>query len=451
MKTPIRFGLAALALAVAQISHGGTLQQIYQQALDSDPQLKAAQAVFNADREIKQQGRSALLPNIGLSADTTYTDIKPNGIPDGNSHGYQLSLNQAVFRAEEWFNFQAGKTLAKKAEVEFSRSQQALIRRTVEAYLDVLQAQTNFATSQAVEAAVKRRLDQVQAQFDVGLIAITDVEEARASHDSARVSRILAQGQLDKSFEAIDRLTGQNWEQLDELSKNFPIESLAPAKFQPWIDKALESNLALQVARLDVDSAEQSRKATRSRHLPTVDLVAGYGTDRGARSLHPTNGNQDTAFVGLNFNLPLYQGGRTSSQVREASSRWDAAIQLREDAQRGVVQSTRSLFRDLMTDVESVSARKQSIVSNETALEATAAGYSVGTRNIVDVLQAERALYTAIQDYQNARYSYVRNMLRFKESVGTLNPDDIQQLDQWMVAPGTEPPLYQKKDPQAKS
>ena len=445
MKTPIRFGLAALSLAVAQASWGGTLQQVYEQALQSDPQLKAAQAVFNADREAENQGRSTLLPNIGLSADTTYSDIKPNGIPDGNSHGYKLSLSQPVFRAEEWFNFQAGKTLAQRAEIEFSRSQQALIQRTVEAYLDVLEAQTNEATAEAVEAAVKRRLDQVQAQFDVGLIAVTDVEEARASYDNARVSRILAQGQLDKSFEAIDRLTGENWQQLDELSNNFPVSTMEPMQAQPWVDKALAGNLGLKVASLDVTSAEQSRKATRSRHLPTVDFVASYGTDRGARSLHPTNGNQDTGAVGLQFNLPLYQGGRTSSQVREASARWDAALQSREDNQRSVVQSTRSLLRDLMTDVESVAARKQSIVSNETALEATSAGYSVGTRNIVDVLQAERSLYTAIQEYQNARYSYIRNMLRFKVSLGTLSPEDITELDRWMVAPGSEAPLYQKK------
>ncbi|MEH6471872.1 MAG: TolC family outer membrane protein [Halopseudomonas sp.] len=446
MKARFRFSLAALAVVVAQTSYAGALQEIYQQALDSDPQLKTAQAVFNADREVEEQGRSALLPSLQLSADTTYTESQPDTIPDGNSYGYQLDLSQAVFRAEEWFNFQAGKTLAKRAEVAFSSSQQFLIRRTVEVYLEVLRAQTVFATTQSVEAAVKRRLDQVQAQFDVGLIAITDVEESRASYDSARVARIIAQGELDKSFEGVDRLTGQNWTQLDKLSNRFPIQALAPAEFKPWVDKALDGNLQLQLAQLDVESAEQTRQATRSRHLPTIDLVAGYGTDHGARSLAPSRNDQDTGYVGLNLSLPLYLGGRTSSQVRETSSRWDAALQQREDIQRGVVQDTRSLYRDLMTDVESVAARKQSIVSTETALEAVSTGYSVGTRNIVDVLQAERALYTAIEDYQVARYLYVRNLLRFKESVGTLNPDDIQQLDQWMVKPGAEPPIYQKKE-----
>ncbi len=440
----IRLGLAVVAVIAAQGGFAGTLQQVYQQALASDPQLKAAQAVFRADRELMIQSRSALLPDLSVSAFTRYSDINSDVDRAGNSNGYQLSLTQPLFRAEQWFDFKAGQALAQRAEVEFNRSQQLLIRRTVEAYLDVLQAQTGFTTSQTVEAAVKRRLDQVQAQFDVGLIAVTDVEEAQAGYDSARVSRILAQGQLDKSFESIVRLTGQDWQALGGLSNEFPVEIMQPTAFQPWVDKALAGNLALQLAELDVQSSDQSLKARRSRHLPTVDLVAGYGSDRGLGA-STLGDEQDTSYLGLNLNLPLYQGGRDASRSRETASRLDAAIQLREDVRRSVIQSSRSLFRDLMTDVESVAARKQSIVSTETALKAVSAGYSVGTRNIVDVLQAERALYSAIQEYQVARYSYVRNRLRFEESLGTLSPDVIEQLDRWMVAPGSEPSLYQKQ------
>ncbi|MFT6915573.1 MAG: outer membrane protein [Motiliproteus sp.] len=435
-------GMTALTFVMAQTAFAGALQEIYQQALASDPQLKAAQAVLNADSEGQMQSLAALRPNVSLTADTTYTDISPSSTTDGDSYGYGVSVTQAIFRAADWFNFQAGKTLTQQAEVEFSRSQQQLIRRSVDAYLDVLVAQTRFTTTQSVDAAVKRRLDQVRAQFDVGLIAITDVEEARASYDAARVARILAQGQLDKSFEAIDRLTGEHWTELDLLSSRYPVKTLAPAAFQPWVDKAMSGNLALRLAGLGVDTAEQLHEASRSTRLPTVDLVAGFGSDHLA-----SGSNQDSGYIGLNLNVPLYLGGRTGSQIRESASRWDVATQQREDTRRAVVQSTRSLYRDLMTDVESVAARKQSIVSTETALEAISAGYSVGTRNIVDVLQAERALYTSIEAYQVARYLYVRNLLSFKEALGSLSPDDIQQLDQWLVAPGTEAPIYQPQDP----
>ena len=442
----LRLLLAALAIVGAQAATAATLQDIYQQALRSDPQLKAAHAVFNADREVEQQSLSALLPGINLSADTSYTTISPSGIRDGNSYGYSLDWRQPVFRAEEWFNLQSSKTQVRRAEVELSSQQQLLIQRAVEAYLDVLLAQTSFETTESVEAAVKRRLDQVRAQFDVGLIAITDVEEARASYDEARVARIVAEGRLDTSFESVDRLTGQYWTQLDPLSSAFPVSTLTPAEFQPWVDKALAENLQLQLAALDVSTAEQLREASRARHLPSIDLVAGYGRDQGARSLDPSGDSQNTGSIGLSLNLPLYLGGRTTSQLRESGYRWDASIQLREDTRREVVQATRSLHRDLMTDVESVAARKQSIVSSETALEATATGYSVGTRNIVDVLQAERTLYTAIEAYQVARYLYIRHLVQFKVAVGTLSPDDINQLDRWLVKPGVEAPLYQKRE-----
>lgn len=436
--------LTVAAVTVAQPVLAGNLLEIYQQALASDPQLKAARATFNADSEASTQARSALLPNLGLSAYSQYNDLDPVVVKEGNSNGYQLSLSQPLFRAEEWFDFQAGKAQEERAAIEFSRSQQQLVRRTIETYLDVLQAQTGFITSETVEAAFKRSLDQAQAQFDVGLIAITDVEEARAGYDSARVSRILARGQLDKSYEAIVRLTGQDWTTLDELSIKFPVKGMQPVDYQPWVDKALIGNLSLQLADLDVDTAEESRKARRSRHLPTLDLVAGYGTDSGVSSQNP-NGDQDTSFIGVNFNWPLYQGGGDSSRVRQTVAELDAAMQQREDTRRGVVQSSRSLFRDLLTDVESVAARKQSIVSNETAFEAISAGYSVGTRNIVDVLQAERALYTAIQDYQDARYNYIRNLLQFEESLGTLSPEDVEQLDQWLVEPGSEEPIFERQ------
>ncbi|MEH6625016.1 MAG: TolC family outer membrane protein [Motiliproteus sp.] len=414
-----------LTLNTAQ---AGALTEIYNQALESDPQLKIARATSKADAEISDQSRSGLLPDINMTADLGYRNSDPDGSTDGNSNGYSVALTQPVFRAENWFNFQAGKILGAKAGVEFSEAQQTLIRRSVSDYLDVLQAQTVYETTVAEESAFKRRLEQVEAQFEVGLIAITDVEEAKAGYDLARVNRIIAKGALDNSFEALDRLTGSSWDKIDLLKANYPVEKLQPQQYQPWVDKALDGNLSLRVARYDVDASLETRRATESRHKPTVDLVASYGqTD-----INSTGSDVDSGFIGLNFNLPLYQGGRTSSQIRESFLRWDASTQTLEDTKRQVIQQTRSLYRDIETDVDSVAARKQTITSTETALEATEAGYSVGTRNIVDVLEAERRVFEAIRDYETARYTFVLNQILFKESLGTLSPDDLQQLDSWL-------------------
>ena len=420
--------ILAMALSVAATTiEAAALSEVYRQALESDPQLKAARAISNADAEILDQRKSALLPDVKLAADIGYRDSDPSSATDGNTNSFTVSLSQPVFRAENWFNYQAGKVLSEKARVEFSQVEQALIRRVVSAYLDVLQTQTVYETTQAEEAAFKRRLDQVQAQFEVGLIAITDVEESKAGYDLARVNRIVAKGNLDNSYEALDRLTGNTWDKVDLLRKDYKIERISPADYQPWVKKALDNNLSLQLARMDVNVSSESRKATESRHYPTLDFVATYGnSDTGS------TGDTDSGFVGLSFNLPLYQGGRTSSEIRQSYQRWDASIQTQEDTKRGVIQQTRSLFRDLRTDVDSVAARRQAINSAESALEATEAGYSVGTRNIVDVLEAERRVFEAIRDYETARYTFVRNQISFKESLGTLNPDDLQQLDSWL-------------------
>ncbi len=426
--------IIATAALVSGISYltpasANDLAAIYEQALKSDPQLKAAMFISRADAEAAIQGKANILPTVNFSAETGYTNTSPNSsTSEGNSNSWSIELNQPVFRAENWFSYQSGKITSERAKVTLSQAQQDLIRRTISAYFAVLQAKAVYETTVAEEAAVKRRLEQVEAQFEVGLIATTDVEEAKASYDLSRVSRIEALGDLDKSYEALDRLTGEAaWEDIQPLDENYPIKALAPASYKPWIDKALENNLSLQLARYDADSALQTRKSSEAGHYPTLDFVASYGNTDSA-----SVNDRDTSYVGLSLNVPLFAGGSTSSKIRESYNRWDASLQNQEDTRREVVLNTRSLFRDLSTDVDTVAARKQSIASAEKALEAIEAGYQVGTRNIVDVLDAEQSLYSAIRDYQVARYDHILNQVDFKQSLGTLSPEDLYQLDQWL-------------------
>lgn len=429
MKYTLSSTLALLVgLAAQGTAQANALANAYEQALSSDPQLKAAMYTSHADKEAAIQSKATLLPNVNLSAETGYTQTSPDSSSEGNANNWSVSLTQPVFRAENWFNYKAGQITSEQADLTYSLAQQALIRRTISAYLAVLQAKAVFETTQAEEAALKRRLEQVEAQFEVGLIATTDVEEAKASHDLARVARIDAQGQLDNSYEALARLTGEDWDEVQALNADYPIKPLTPSLYQPWVEKALDNNLSLQLARFDAQAALQSRKANESKHYPTLDLVASYGnTD--SPSLTE---DRDSSYIGLSLNLPLYLGGGTSSQVRESYNRWDASLQVQEDTRREVVQQTRSLFRDLATDVDTVAARKQSIASAEKALEAVEAGYNVGTRNIVDVLDAEQRLYGAIRDYQTARYNHILNAIDFKQALGTLSPEDLYQLDGWL-------------------
>ncbi|MBV1788602.1 TolC family outer membrane protein [Marinobacterium sp. D7] len=412
--------LTALGTSQAQ---AGALHDLYLRALANDPQLKAAEATYNADREALPQSRAALLPQIGLSADTTRTDSRSF---DGNSHGYTLALSQPVFDAGSWFNFRRGQVLDEKAQTEFALAQQSLIQRTVDIYLNVLRAQSALDLAQAQERALKRRLDQVNAQFDVGLIAITDVLDAQASYDDAAVQLIEAQGALRNSFEAVERLGGTSVEQISPLKSDYPIQSVSPNSPESWLERALQDNLDFRVSQYNQDATRRTLQAARAERLPkvTLEMQNGENTQRGDWS--------DSNSIALSLSVPLYTGGSLSSGISEADLRNQAALFSLEDQRRNLTEQTRSLLRDLNTSVESVKARAQSIKSRETALQATEEGFSVGTRNVVDVLDAENALYQAKLNYANARYDHVSTLFQFKQVIGSLSPEDILALDSWL-------------------
>lgn len=419
----------ALSSTTAQ---AGALADLYQLALDNDPQLKAAQASYLAGQEAVPQGRAGLLPQINAGGSLTQSDSGSLN-QEASDRAWQVSLVQPVFDTTKWFSFQKSKVISEQAKLQFDLAQQQLIERTVNAYLSVLNARSALETAQAQERALQRRLDQINAQFDVGLIAITDVQEAQASFDNAVVQRIDAEGALANSYEALERLAGQPLNQVDPLREDYPIEALAPADPGAWLEKARSGNLALKLSELAVDSSRRDTQIARSGHHPKVNLEAAYGYSE--NEFQPTTGQwDDNSSVALKLSVPIFSGGATSSRVREAEQGLYAAQYNREDQYRAVTEQTRSLLRDLQTSVQSVKARLQSIKSRETALRATEEGFNVGTRNVVDVLQAEQALYQARLDYANARFNHVSTLFQFKLQLGTLNPDDLLALDEWLQA-----------------
>lgn len=428
MRFKSAIGLATLTglLTGAVSVQAASLEEVYRKALQNDPQLKIAQATFRANSEALPQAKAGLLPSINAQADVSYTDTDAVSF---NNHGYTINLTQPVFSASKWFTYEQGKTLDEQAQLNLDLAQQNLILRSVETYLDVLRAKSNLETAEAQERAIKRRLDQVNAQFDVGLIAITDVQEAQASYDNARVALIEAEGALDNSYEALERLTGESIESVHQLNEKYPVEKVEPQTPSAWVEKATAENISLRLTQADIEVARKSAQIAKSARYPTVDLSATYDRDNGTPTTSDWN---DSSVVGLTFSMPLYQGGAISSRSRQAHAQLDVAMQAYEDSLRGVTQSTRSLLRNLRTSVQSVAARKQSIVSSQAALDATSEGFNVGTRNVVDVLTAEQALYAAQRDYASARFDYILTLFSLKQQVGSLNPDDLTSLNDWL-------------------
>ena len=462
-----RSGVALIALAFSISSaslHAESLRDIYELALENDAQLKAEEAQYLAGLESEKLSLSRLLPQINANYDYTDTDqdVEGEGFDftgdvtvietftntDVSRDGYQVSLNQALFDLPAWFGFQSGKELTKQAEATFAANQQNLVVRVVEAYLLVLRAQDNLSASSAQERAFERQLEQTQQRFEVGLIAITDVYEAQAARDLAQVDRIVDENNVSVALERLTILTGRSHSNLDVLQEDFEIKMPDPLDRAAWVDFAMENNFTLAAARYAEEASRQNAKANKSAHAPTIRgsyAYSDYSTEgdltRKPETQFDNSPDNDTDINTwqIRLDLPLYSGGAISSNRRRTAQEFNASRENRINLTRNVVTNTRSLHMTVISDVSRVAARKQSIVSSRSALDATQAGYEVGTRNVVDVLNAQNTLFSAERDYANTRYDYILDIMRLKEQAGLLSPEDINSLDSYLETP--PPPM----------
>jgi outer membrane protein len=453
--------LLAIHLSAASVQ-ADSLRDIYELALENDAQLKAEEAVYLARRETENLSRSALLPQIATAysyqnSDTDTKAISPDftspGIPDiqtksnrdVDTDGYFISLDQTLFDLSAWFSFQSGKEVTREAEATFAANQQNLIVRVVEAYLLVLRAQDNLAASQAQERAFERQLEQTQQRFEVGLIAITDVYEAQAARDLAQVERIVDENNVEVALERLSVLTGQTRHgDLNVLVEDFAIKAPDPLDRAAWVEFALANNFQVLASRYREEAARQSAKANRWEHAPKV--TGGYEYSDfdvdGDLTVQPDTGfntqpdsSTDEHRWQVQLSVPLYSGGAISASRRQSAQEFIAAREERINLTRNTVTNTRSLHMTVLSDVSRIAARKQSIISSKSSVDATQAGYEVGTRNVVDVLNAQNTLFRAERDYANSRYDYILNMMRLKEQAGLLSPEDVLRLDTFLVPP----------------
>jgi len=454
--------LSSLALFFASTSlQADSLRDIYELALENDAQLKAEEATYLAARETEVLGRSQLLPQISGSYSFRNTDtdtdaqsvvINDDGFStqdtfnnrDVDTEGYTLSLNQALFDLPAWFTFQSGKQVTKEAESTFAANQQNLIVRTVESYLGVLRAQDNLAASRAQERAFERQLEQTQQRFEVGLIAITDVYEAQAARDLAQVERIEDENDVQVALERLSVLTGQQHHNLNILEQDFPINPPQPMERATWVDFALANNFSLQASKFREEAARQTAKANKLEHAPKITGGYDYSDTEINGSVYtepdndfvtqPDSDIEEHAWQ-IRLSMPLYTGGAVSANRRKAAQEFNASREERINLTRNTITNTRSLHMTVVSNVSRIAARKQSIISSKSSLDATQAGYEVGTRNVVDVLNAQNTLFSAERDYANSRYDYITNMMRLKEQAGLLSPADIIALDGYLDLP----------------
>ena len=428
-------------IAISSPLRTENLADVYELALKNDPLLKAAEATYRAGKENRTQGIAGLLPTLSVGGSTNWNEyrVEEQIIDQYNSNSYLASLNQPIFRLDKWFQFERGTALSEAASAEFAYQQQETMIRVASAYFNVLNSIDSLNAARAEEKAIGRQKDLAKKRFDVGLAAITEVQETQAAFDLTVVSRIAREAQLDSARESLTSIVGRDIKLLSPLSDNFEISLPDPLDRESWVSLGLKNNYQLKAAKLQRDAAQASARSTASNHLPQIDLVGRVSKSTskqgkfGGFIQNPLFGvEQDTRQYSIQFSLPLYAGGAISSARRQAYANYDRSKEQAIYAERSTVRDVRSNHFGVQTQVANVTARKQALASAESALEATQIGYEVGTRNTVDLLDAQKRLFQAQRDYASSRYDYIISMLRLKASVGSLSPKDLMNISNQM-------------------
>jgi outer membrane protein len=440
--------------------------EVYQKALTADPQIREADANRLAARESRPQAWAALLPQIDALGQ--YTKDKSDGnIPfrkdtgdtaaapftsDTTNKYWQVQLRQSVFQWDQWVILKRSSSEVAQAEADYKSAQQNLVLRVAQRYFDVLAAQDNLNAQESANDAITRQLEQAEKRFEVGLIAITDVQEAKAAHDTGTADVIAAKRALASSIELLREVTGEQYDALARPGEDMPLKTPDPATEDRWVETSMQQNLALISSHLASDIARDNIHAAFGGHLPSVTLALTKSntTVSGSQFLtvppagptvpsDPASDTNDKALV-LQVSVPIFSSGATQSRVRQAEYRYRAANERYVRTSRETERAARDAYLGVLSEISRVKALKQALESSTTALQATEAGYEVGTRTAVDVLLARRTLVQAETNYSRSRYDYLLNLISLKLAAGNLEDKDISEINSWLKPPTAAAP-----------
>ena len=445
----VTFLISLSFLFLSSFSHSATLADVYELALTNDPQLKIDEATFNADKEIKNKAMSGLLPKLSLRAGTTWNENKNTesneslftNTQGSNSNFYSANLIQPIFRVDTWFQFSQGKALGEAAEAKFALSQQETIIRISNVYFSLLKAKKNLEVARLEEQSIKKQRDRTKRLFEEGVSSKSEFQEAQAFYDLAKVSKIVSEGELEFAREAMISIIGDSPE-IKDLNEDFPISKPDPVEQDQWAQLALTNSYTLKASRFNSTAAKKNSQAKLASHFPDIDLVASItqNNSRGIVGFNPAadpaviygpNGIEQTRYS-LEFNWPIVTGGLLHAERREAKALAEQANQQERLTERYVIRDVKTKFTSVLTNLANVNARKASLKSSNFALKATMVGYEENTRNIVDLLNAEKNFFSAQRDLIAAKYDYIISTLELKLASGILSPVDIYEISGYL-------------------
>lgn len=431
MKKLLPIFITAALSGLSSTVWADTISSIYDQAKQNDPQLLRAAAERDAAFEAVNSSRSSLLPQINLSTGYDLSRSDLDSI-DKNTFSAGVNFSQELYKRSSWINLDTAEKSARRADAVYANMQQSLILRVAQAYFAVLRAQDNLVFIRAEKAAVARQLEQTKQRFEVGLSAITDVHDAQAQYDSVLASEILSENQLTNSYEAVREITGQVHTDLYVLDTKRFSTSERTQTSDELEQEAQTHNLSLLSARIAQDIAKSNISLASSGHLPSLSLHGGYNYADQTESRSDYDAN--TFNIGVNLSVPLYTGGNITSQTKQAQFGYVAASENLEETYRNVIKSVRAYNNNINASIGAIRAYEQSVISAKSALDATEAGFEVGTRTIVDVLDATRRLYDSNRNLSDARYDYILSVLQLRQATGMLNEQDIIDINAGLIA-----------------
>ena len=468
MKTGLAVALWALTVPGAAVAED--LLKIYDDALQSDPQMREASANHLATLEAKPQARALLLPQVNgtasLEKDRTWEDESlPNlftdplnqqklilvneefsGVVRPYTGQWAVQLRQNIFNWENWENLRRADHTVAQAEADYRAAGQNLIQRVSQAYFTVLAARDDLEAQQASHQAISNQLEQANKRFEVGLIAVTDVEEAKAANDQAAAAVIAAKRTLATNVEQLREITGEHYDTLARPGPDIPLKTPQPADEERWVQVSLDQNLQVVSSRLAAEIARDSIRVAEGGHLPTLDLVAGYAQYKQTSTeifpavpsidffgaVGPTLNETHTSSISLQLNVPIFSGGLVTSQVHQAQYQWIAAKERLARTTRDTERAARDAYLSVNSDIAHVQSLHQGLESSKIALKATEAGYEVGTRTAVDVLNARRTLVQAQTDYSHSRYDYINDIINLRLASGALDRQTLEDINRWL-------------------
>lgn len=427
--------------AAATPAWSADLLEIYRQARQSDAVYAAARASWAATQEKLVQGRAGLLPQVNASASTQYNDreidFRAPGIPTSqsqyNSNSLGVTLTQPIYRKQNFVAYEQSKTQVAQADAQLALAGQDLILRSAQAYFDVLLSDFNVGVVAAQKAAFAEQLAQAKRNFEVGTATITDANDAQARYDLTVAQEIAAKNDLEIKRQQLAQIIGRTAPELSKLGKKLELAPPTPNAIGQWVEQAVRANLQVVVSESTLTIAQQEVERNKGGHHPTLDAVASYTDSASGSGLQGGAGfDSKNTIVGLQLAVPIYQGGSTSSRVREALANQDRARQDLENARRSAELATRQAFLGVTNGLAQVKAFQAAEVSSQSSLDSTRLGRDVGVRTQVDVLNSQQQLFSTRRDLAQAVYNYLLSLLRLKAAVGTLAEDDLVRINAWL-------------------